>query len=104
MSAGTGQATVLGDALQALESVAVEAGVPADVARAEGAALAAAVSESATGAAGDWAAATGGGKVTRLRWLPQFGQARGFVTRLMTKYRSAVSNAATITSTTCILK
>jgi AAA+ superfamily predicted ATPase len=61
VSAGTGQATVLGDALQALESVAVEAGVAADVARAEGAALAAAVAESATGAAGDWAAATGGG-------------------------------------------
>ena len=39
----------------------VEAGVAADIARAEGAALAAAVAESATGAAGDWAAATGGG-------------------------------------------
>jgi adenylate kinase family enzyme len=59
--AGTGQATTLGDALQALESAAAEGGVAPDVARAEGAALAAAVAESATGAAGDWAAATGGG-------------------------------------------
>jgi adenylate kinase family enzyme len=61
VSAGTGQATALGDALRTLESVAALAGVPADLARGEGVALAAAVAESATGAAGDWAAATGGG-------------------------------------------
>ena len=61
MSTGTGQVTALGDALDALASVAESAAVPGDVARREGAALAAAVAESATGAAGDWAAAMGGG-------------------------------------------
>ena len=57
----TGTATSLGGALEALVAVAAGAGVAADTARAEGAALAAAVSESAPGAASDWATALGGG-------------------------------------------
>jgi adenylate kinase family enzyme len=48
-------------ALAALVSVARSAGVAAETARGEGSALAAAVAESAPGAAADWAKAVGGG-------------------------------------------
>jgi hypothetical protein len=50
----------LAAALVALHEVALAAGVDPDVARAEGEALAATVSEAATGAYLDWAAQTGG--------------------------------------------
>jgi adenylate kinase family enzyme len=49
----------LAEALSALADVAVAAGVPAADARDEGARLAAALAESAPGAAADWAVATG---------------------------------------------
>ncbi len=52
--------TTLGDALDVLLTVAGRAGVPTDAARAEALALAAAVAESAPGAADDWAAVTPG--------------------------------------------
>jgi len=48
-------------ALEALAGVAESAGVPAEAARDEGRALAAAVAESAPGAPADWARAVGGG-------------------------------------------
>ncbi|MHB8184566.1 MAG: AAA family ATPase [Dermatophilaceae bacterium] len=51
----------LGHALDALVDVAESADVPAGTARAEGEALAAAVAESAPGAAAGWTAAVGGG-------------------------------------------
>ena len=51
----------LDQALDALADVAGPAGVEAGTARAEGAALAAAVAESAPGAAASWAKAVGGG-------------------------------------------
>src|SRR5665647_3706501 len=51
----------LDQALDALVDVAESAGVEAGTARAEGGALAAAVAESAPGAAASWAAAVGGG-------------------------------------------
>ena len=51
----------LGEALEALVVVAESAGVPADSARGEGSALAAAVAESAPGAPTGWAQAVGGG-------------------------------------------
>ncbi|MDQ1483576.1 MAG: hypothetical protein QOF35_1652 [Actinomycetota bacterium] len=51
----------LDQALETLAQVAESAGVPTDTARAEGSALAAAVAESAPGAAVDWAKAVGGG-------------------------------------------
>lgn len=51
----------LHQALATLATVAGSAGVQADTARAEGSALAAAVAESAPGAAADWAVAVGGG-------------------------------------------
>jgi len=51
----------LDQALEALVEVAGSAGVPADTARSEGSVLAAAVAESAPGAAADWAQAVGGG-------------------------------------------
>lgn len=51
----------LGQALDALVDVAESAGVEAGTARAEGGALAAAVAESAPGAATNWATAVGGG-------------------------------------------
>jgi AAA+ superfamily predicted ATPase len=52
--------TGLSEALDALVAVAGRAGVPGDAARAEALALAAAVAESAPGAAADWAATTPG--------------------------------------------
>jgi hypothetical protein len=52
--------TSLQDALSALLSVAVRAGVPEEAARAEGLSLAAALAESAPGAPADWAAVTPG--------------------------------------------
>jgi adenylate kinase family enzyme len=51
----------LDQALDTLAAVAESAGMAAETARAEGAALAAAVAESAPGAATDWARALGGG-------------------------------------------
>ncbi|MEP7192215.1 MAG: AAA family ATPase [Actinomycetota bacterium] len=51
----------LEQAMQTLVEVAGSAGVQAETARAEGSALAAAVAESAPGAAADWAIAVGGG-------------------------------------------
>ncbi|HEY5249714.1 MAG TPA: AAA family ATPase, partial [Dermatophilaceae bacterium] len=51
----------LDQALEALAAVARSAGVQAEAARDEGSALAAAVAESAPGAAADWATAVGGG-------------------------------------------
>jgi Holliday junction resolvasome RuvABC ATP-dependent DNA helicase subunit len=51
----------LDHALEALAAVAASAGIQAETARGEGSALAAAVAESAPGAAADWAAAVGGG-------------------------------------------
>ena len=51
----------LDQALKALGAVAQSAGLDAGAARAEGAALAAAVAESAPGAAVGWSAAVGGG-------------------------------------------
>jgi len=50
----------LGQALENLVAVAESAGVGAETARGEGSALAAAVAESAPGAASDWASAIGG--------------------------------------------
>src|SRR4051812_31216432 len=52
----------LAAALAALGDVAVGAGIDPDVARAEGEALAATVSEAATGAYLDWSAQTGGAR------------------------------------------
>lgn len=54
-------ATTLDQALEALAAVALSAGLQAETARAEGSALAAAVAESAPGAAADWTVALGGG-------------------------------------------
>jgi len=51
----------LGQALEMLVAVAESAGVHAEAARGEGSALAAAVAESAPGAAADWTVAVGGG-------------------------------------------
>jgi adenylate kinase family enzyme len=51
----------LEQAMETLVAVAGSAGVQAETARAEGSALAAAVAESAPGAAADWATAVGGG-------------------------------------------
>lgn len=51
----------LSEALDALVEAGERAGVPADVARAEGTGLAAAVAESAVGAPADWADAVGAG-------------------------------------------
>src|SRR6185436_20847102 len=51
----------LGQALEALVTVAKSAGVPVGTARWEGCALSAAVAESAPGAAASWGAAVGGG-------------------------------------------
>jgi Cdc6-like AAA superfamily ATPase len=51
----------LDQALETLVAVAESAGIPAETARSEGSALAAAVAESAPGAAADWAKAVGGG-------------------------------------------
>ncbi len=55
------QAPTLDQALETLIAVAESAGVGAETARGEGSALAAAVAESAPGAAADWAEAVGGG-------------------------------------------
>ena len=57
----TARTLTLDQALDALVQVAESAGVPAGTARAEGGALAAAVAESAPGAAASWAVAVGGG-------------------------------------------
>lgn len=57
----TTRTLTLDQALEALAGVAESAGVPAETARYEGSALAAAVAESATGAAASWAQAVGGG-------------------------------------------
>ncbi|MEO8519439.1 MAG: AAA family ATPase [Dermatophilaceae bacterium] len=57
----TTRTLTLDQALEALVEVAESAGVPADTARSEGSALAAAVAESAPGAAASWAEAVGGG-------------------------------------------
>ena len=57
----TARTLSLDQALDALVQVAESAGVPAGTARAEGGALAAAVAESAPGAAASWAVAVGGG-------------------------------------------
>ena len=57
----TTRTLTLDQALEALVGVAESAGVPAETARYEGSALAAAVAESATGAAASWAQAVGGG-------------------------------------------
>ena len=54
------QTLTLDQALEALVRVAESAGVPAETARGEGSALAAAVAESAPGAAASWCAAVGG--------------------------------------------
>ncbi len=54
------QTLTLDQALEALVRVAESAGVPAETARGEGSALAAAVAESAPGAAASWFAAVGG--------------------------------------------
>ncbi len=51
----------LDQALEKLAAVATSAGIRAQIARSEGAALAAAVAESAPGAPADWAVAVGGG-------------------------------------------
>jgi adenylate kinase family enzyme len=57
----TTRTLTLDQALKALAGVAESAGVPAEAARGEGCALAAAVAESAPGAAADWAVGVGGG-------------------------------------------
>jgi len=57
----TTRTLTLDQALGALGGVAESAGVPATTARSEGSALAAAVAESAPGAAASWAEAVGGG-------------------------------------------
>jgi Holliday junction resolvasome RuvABC ATP-dependent DNA helicase subunit len=57
----TTRTLTLDQALEALAGVAELAGVPAETARYEGSALAAAVAESAPGAAASWAHAVGGG-------------------------------------------
>ncbi|MDQ1536304.1 MAG: hypothetical protein QOE58_697 [Actinomycetota bacterium] len=57
----TTRTLTLDQALEALAEVAGSAGVPAETARDEGSVLAAAVAESAPGAAADWAQAVGGG-------------------------------------------
>jgi adenylate kinase family enzyme len=57
----TTRTLTLDQALEALGGVAESAGVPAASARSEGSALAAAVAESAPGAAASWAEALGGG-------------------------------------------
>ena len=57
----TTRTLTLDQALETLVAVAESAGVPAEAARGEGSALAAAVAESAPGAAADWTMAVGGG-------------------------------------------
>jgi adenylate kinase family enzyme len=57
----TTRTLTLDQAIEALTGVAESAGVPASTARSEGSALAAAVAESAPGAAASWAEALGGG-------------------------------------------
>jgi adenylate kinase family enzyme len=57
----TARTLTLDQALKALAAVAESAGVPAEIARGEGCALAAAVAESAPGAAASWVVAGGGG-------------------------------------------
>ena len=57
----TARTMTLDQALETLVAVAESAGVQAETARGEGSNLAAAVAESAPGAAADWATAVGGG-------------------------------------------
>jgi hypothetical protein len=62
MSTDRTRPTTLSAALAALLEVAAAAGVPQDVARAEGESLAATIAEPATGAYVDWVRETGGGR------------------------------------------
>ncbi|HEX8970789.1 MAG TPA: AAA family ATPase, partial [Oryzihumus sp.] len=59
MTGTVDRSPTLREALATLVDVAVAAGVPGDVARTEGLSLAAAVAESAPGAAPAWAAVVG---------------------------------------------
>ena len=62
--------STLAAALAALDAAAAAAGVDPGVARAEGEALAATVSEAATGAYLDWSAQTGGDRAPRSSSTP----------------------------------